>query len=278
VRGDLVRILRGWQIRDLRLDRIVIETTGVADPLPVIRTLLLDRSLRQWLRLDGVIALADVKNAVQQIGEFIEARQQIAYADRIVLTKEDLAPTGAVKSVVDKLRQLNGVAPLWHAGEDGFVPRQAFDVGGFDHSRLLAASALPATGEDSGAHSELPIMSVGLELPGELNGPLVYRWLGDLLALEGSRIFRLKGIMAIAGAERRIVLEAIHDMIECREGRDWADSPRETRIALIGRGLGRERMEQGLRECLAEPSPNASAGQGLDLTHLSTGCEPRAET
>lgn len=255
VRGDLQRMLGVLGARD-DVDRIVIETTGLADPAPVLQTFLLDSSLGERLRVDGVIVVTDARHLQLHLAESAEAARQVSFADLIVLNKADLVDAGGLERAKERLRALNPLVSILPAIRGDLPRARLLDLGGFDVERALGLE--PGLLDEEGLHHSHAddVDSVALRVDGEMNGPLLYRWIGDLLAIGGRDIFRMKGIVAVAGAERRCVLQSVHAVVDAAEGTAWGDEPRRSTVVLIGRGLDRPSLEAGLRGCL-QPGANS---------------------
>ncbi|WP_438290580.1 CobW family GTP-binding protein [Streptomyces sp. HUAS TT7] len=256
VRGDLIRILGALMRRREKFDRIVIETTGLADPAPVAQTFFLDDEIAGQLRLDAIVTLVDAAHVLPHLddakpeGVENEAVEQIALADRIVLNKTDLADDATLIDVVARIRAINHevrIVPARHAQVD---LRDVLDMGAFDLERVLADA--PSFLTDTQHRHDTTVTSVGIDLPGELDEDRLNRWLGNLLRTKGVDIFRSKGILALAGAPEQYVFQGVHTLLDGEFGRDWReDEERRNRLVFIGRNLDRAALERGFAECLA---------------------------
>ena len=256
VRGDLIRILGTLMKRRGRFDRIVIETTGLADPAPVAQTFFMDDEIAARLRLDAIITLVDAAHALSHLEEVKpdgvenEAVEQVAFADRIVLNKTDLADEATVAALTRRIRAVNATAEIIPAQHAKIDLRQVLDVGAFDLDRVLTQD--PQFLDQADHQHDLSVTSVGLDLPGELDWDRVTAWLGGLLRTRGTDIFRSKGILAINGTPRQYVFQGVHMLLDGEFGRDWgADEPRRNRLVFIGRNLDRADLQDGFARCLA---------------------------
>ncbi|MEI4270157.1 GTP-binding protein [Klenkia sp. LSe6-5] len=259
VRGDLIRILGTLMRRKDRFDRILIETTGLADPAPVAQTFFMDDEIGGQLRLDGIVTLVDAAHLVQHLdderpdGVENEAVEQIAFADRIVLNKTDLVDAGELAEVRARISGINRLADVLEAVQADVDLSAVLDVGGFDLARALDLD--PAFLTESEHQHDQTVTSVGVELDGELDIDRLNAWLGRLLSTKGVDIFRSKGILAVRGMPERYVFQGVHMLLDGTQGAPWGDAPRSNRAVFIGRDLDRAELTDGLRACLAEPVP-----------------------
>jgi G3E family GTPase len=280
VRGDLIRIVQGLMKRKGGFDGIVIETTGLADPGPVAQTFFVDEDVRAKAKLDSVTTVVDAKHIEIRLDDSREAREQIAFADQIVLNKTDLVSGEALKRIEARLRRLNPLAPI-HRAQRAAVPLETvLGRGGFDLSRILELEPEflnPAHGEPGHVHDEAceldddhdhdhhahghdhhdhihddDIKGVSLRLAGPVDPNKVTNWLNDLLARQGPDILRAKGILDVKGEERRLVFQAVHMILEGDYQRDWkAGEDRSSRMVFIGRNLDEAALRVGFEACAA---------------------------
>jgi G3E family GTPase len=256
VRGDLIRILGTLMRRRECFDRIIVETTGLADPAPVAQTFFVDEEVRAGLRLDAIVTLVDAAHVLVHLDEVKpegvenEAIEQVAFADRIILNKTDLVSGGGLGAVRDRLRAVNAVAEIIPAAHADVELGRILDVGAFDLSRVLETD--PAFLTDSDHQHDQSVFSVGIELPGEIDVERLNDWLGELLAAKGGDIFRSKGVLALAGSGRQYVFQGVHMLFDGGNGRAWREGePRVSRMVFIGRNLDRAALEAGFARCLA---------------------------
>jgi G3E family GTPase len=255
VRGDLIRILGALMRRRDRFDRILVETTGLADPAPVAQTFFVDDEIRDQLRLDAIITLVDAKHIrahldeVKPAGVENEAVEQVAFADRIVLNKTDLVPDSDLCDIRSRLRQINALAEIIPAQHAKLDLGQILDVGAFDLTRVLETD--PQFLTDTEHQHDTTVTSVGIHTPGEVDVDKLNTWLGELLATKGVDIFRSKGILALAGQTNQYVFQGVHMLLDGDDGRPWRDGePRTNRLVFIGRNLDRTELESAFAACL----------------------------
>ena len=377
VRGDLIRILSNLMKRKDKFDYILIETTGLADPGPVVQTFFMDDELKAKLRVDGIVTLVDARHIVHHIDDAAEAKEQIAFADVILLNKTDLVELGDLETLERRITSMNGAAKLYRTQNAAIDLDAVLNVGGFNLDRAMEIdplfmepeypfewggiyqleagsyslaldegpdpamqlALLPASdatraalelaqeqavlifsAEDeqalavgatltpgatlvrlnlwanplhftveiptSGAyalftehgpeefnlrllregatlepllgHAYKPdhehdeeVTSVGITVPGDLDSKRLNAWLGRLLREQGTDIFRMKGVLSIAGDVRRFVFQGVHMLFDGRPDRPWGDAPRTNKLIFIGRNLDRAQLNADFRACLA---------------------------
>lgn len=376
VRGDLIRILGNLAKRRDKFDRIVLETTGMADPGPVAQTFFVDDDIKDEFRLDGIITLVDAGHVEQHFGNSAEVMAQIAFADMIVLNKSDLVDQPALSALQARLRDMNRMAQIIPANMADAPLDKVLDVGGFDLSRALQTNPaflepeypfewgglfhlkagkhtlaldtgpdpdmsalwtqvegtppaeLTVLAEQVFRHFAQPAQSVGnndlisagdthwkllletpvtvqLEVPadgcyalftqhtpeefairlydsnellcepnsdhyfnaghthddevssaafefeGSLDPEKFNAWLSVLLRTDGADLFRMKGILAITGDDRRMVFQGVHMLFDNQPGAVWGDETPYNRLVFIGRNLDRDYLEGALKQCLS---------------------------
>ena len=275
VRGDLIRVLQGLMKRQASatrgFDAIIVETTGLADPGPVAQTFFVDEDVKARTRLDSVTTVVDARHVLARLADSREAREQIAFADQIVLNKTDLASPDELAVIECRLRRLNPIAKIHRAVRADVPLDQILGQGAFDLARIMEIEPEflePAHGEPGHVHDEHcdeddhhhghdhhhddDIRGLSFRLDRPVNGEKVTRWLNDLLAAQGPDILRAKGIVNVAGEDRRLVFQAVHMMLEGDLQRPWRDGePRESRMVFIGRNLEEAKLRAGFEACVA---------------------------
>ena len=287
VRGDLIRVLSGLMKRKGKFDAIVVETTGLADPGPVAQTFFVDDDVKAKTQLDSVTTVVDAKHLPLRLKDSKEAVEQIAFADQIVLNKTDLVSEAELKAVEASIRRLNPMAPI-HRTQRSQVPLEAIlGRGSFDLGRItdLQPEFLnPAHGEPGHVHDEdcdhdhdhhhhhdhdhhdhghghdhghdhaaaAGIRGISLTLDKPVNGNKVTHWLNQVLQEQGPDILRAKGILDVAGEDRRLVFQAVHMILEGDFQGSWKDGDkRYSRMVFIGRNLDEVKLKAGFEGCAA---------------------------
>ncbi len=243
VRGDLVRILDGLMKRKGKFDAIIVETTGLADPAPVAQTFFVDEDVQKNARLDAVVTVADAKWLSDRLKDAPEAKNQIAFADVIVLNKTDLVSKPELAEVEARIRGINPYAKL-HRTErckvalSDVLERGAHHDHGHNHGGLKHY------------HDE-DMQSLSLRSDKPLDPTLFMPWLQNLVATEGQKILRSKGILAFTDDDDRYVFQGVHMMLEGDHQRKWKDGERrESRVVFIGRELPEQAIRDGFESCI----------------------------
>jgi len=267
VRGDLVRVLRDLALRaeaGQEIRRVVVETTGLADPAPILQTLMTDPVVLSAFRLDGVVTLVDAVAGMATLDTQVEAVKQAAMADRLVLTKADIASPEAVDALAARLAALNPVAPLLRAEQGAIDPAALLDAGGFDTdgripdvARWLAAEAGHRHGHHHHHHDpnrhDAGIEAISLEFDAPLPWEGVATWLEMLALTRGNSILRVKGLLNVAGEDRPVVVHGVqhvfHPPLRLAAWPDGHD--RRSRLVLVLRNLPRAVVEEGLAAFVA---------------------------
>ncbi len=272
VRKDLVNILQklGRQVMtgQIRLDGIVIETTGMADPAPVAQTFLVDDDIKEFARLDGIVTLVDAKHVEQHLDEekpegvVNEASAQVAFADRLLLNKTDLVTPADLDRIEARLRSINVVAPIQRCTQSAVSVDQVLNIYGFDMARALKTQPqllnvnAPATKHD-GTVTSVSLDQSGarhlrLVKSGELDLGLIQDWLDELLKVAGSDLFRMKGILALKHARQRYVYHSVHMLFNGAFEDPWAEGEaKESKMVFIGRNLDAKALAARFNACIA---------------------------
>ncbi|MCW5592278.1 MAG: GTP-binding protein [Burkholderiales bacterium] len=254
VRGDLVRILGdlGKKRRQgkLRFDRVLIETTGLANPGPVAQTFFMDEDVHKEYLLDAVITVVDAKHGQRQLDEHDEARAQVGFADRILLSKTDLVAEDELADLMDRLRDMNPRAQQKkvHFGEADI--REILDIRGFNLSAALEID--PAFLEEGHHHHDDDVKSFVWKDPRPLHMEKIETFLSLMVQNYGEDLLRYKGILNIQGEPRRMIFQGVHMLMGGTPGKPWADGEtRESVMVFIGRRIPRRLFEEGLAYCVA---------------------------
>ena len=249
VRGDLIRIVGNLLKRRNKFDHLVIETTGLADPAPVIQTFFVDEDIKDKITLDAVVTVVDAKH-IQQHWSANEAQEQIAFADVILLNKTDLVSPQELDELESKIRAMNGMAKIYRTqnselGMDGLLGVQAFDL---DRALEIAPELLNGTTPQH----DWTVNSFAIVESGELDGEKLNNWLDNLLETKGADIFRMKGILNIAGEEDRFVFQGVHMLFDGKPDRPWKQGEtRKNELVFIGRNLDQAQMRKDFKQCMA---------------------------
>jgi G3E family GTPase len=275
VRGDLVRIMEGLMKRRGKFDAIIVETTGLADPAPVAQTFFVDEDVQKNARLDAVVTVADAKWLSDRLKDAPEAKNQIAFADVIVLNKTDLVSKGELSEVEARIRGINPYAKLHRTERCKVKLSDVLERGAFDLDRILDIEPDFLEPGDDHDHDhdhhhhhdhdhhhhdhthglkhyhDEEMQSLSLKSDRPLDPMLFMPWLQQLVQAEGQKILRSKGILAFADDEDRYVFQGVHMMLEGDHQRKWKDGEkRESRVVFIGRELPEELIRAGFESCI----------------------------
>ena len=251
VRGDLIRIIEGLMKRRGKFDAIIVETTGLADPAPVAQTFFVDQDVAEATRLDAVVTVADAKWLSDRLADAPEAKNQIAFADVIILNKADLVTPEDMDAVEARIRAINPYAKL-HRATRCDVPLEAvLGRGAFDLERIIEIEP-DFLEHGHHHHHDDDVQSLAIEHPGEVDAEKFMTWVNDLVQREGASILRSKGILAFRGEPRRFVFQGVHMILDGDLQREWKPGEeRRSRIVFIGRDLDRDAIRRGFLACAA---------------------------
>jgi G3E family GTPase len=248
VRGDLIRIIGNLMKRRDKFDHLVIETTGLADPAPVIQTFFMDEDVKAQTKLDSVVTLVDAKH-IWQHWEAEEVQEQIAFADVLLLNKIDLVTTAELDQLEQRIRGMNAIAKIYRTRDAVLEMDALLGIGAFDLNQALQIDPDFLT-ETAHEHDET-VGSVAIVESGEVDGEKLNAWLSDLLRNQGADIFRMKGILTIAGEDFRFVFQGVHMLFDGTADRPWRPGEiRKNELVFIGRNLDGAALKASFRACL----------------------------
>jgi G3E family GTPase len=270
VRGDLIRIIDGLMRRKGKFDAIIVETTGLADPAPVAQTFFVDEEVGRKAKLDAVVTVADARWLKDRLRDAPEAKNQIAFADVILVNKTDLVSDADLREVEARIRAINPYARL-HRTERCTVPlAEVLHRNAFDLDRILDIEPqFLEAGDDHHHHHDHGdghhhdhgglkhyhdehMQSFSLKTDKPLDADKFFPWIQNLVAQEGAKILRSKGILAFKDDPQRFAFQGVHMMLDGDHQRDWRDTEkRESRIVFIGRELPESMIRKGFEGCVA---------------------------
>ena len=261
VRGDLTELLDKMYERVKDFDGVLIETTGLADPAPVAQTFFVDDRVVERYKLDGIVTVVDAKHIIQHLDDEKpddvenEAVEQIAFADRILLNKIDLASEGEIREVKNRVKAINAFAPVYETENSIIDPSELIGIGAFDLSKTLEMDPEFLDTDAEHEHDE-NVTSTSSKFEGELNVNKLERWIGELMQTKAEDLFRYKGVLAVKGMDQKFVFQGVHMLFGGDFNQEiglWKDGEkRECRFVFIGRNLDHAALEAGLMECKAE--------------------------
>ncbi|SEI98117.1 GTPase, G3E family [Variovorax sp. OK605] len=264
----------------LDFDRVVIETTGLADPGPVAQTFFMDDEIAESYLLDSILTLVDAKHAPQQLNDRQEARRQVGFADQIFISKSELVSAEETEALIHRLKHMNPRAPQQKA-HFGDVPlKDIFDLRGFnlnakldidpdflkeddhdhghdhaghDHAPGEACDHPSHKHEGHGHHhhTDDDVKSFVYKADRPFDPAKLEDFLGAIVNIYGPRMLRYKGVLSMKGTERKVIFQGVHQLMGSDLGPEWGkDEARQSRMVFIGIELPREILEQGLEQCL----------------------------
>jgi len=281
IRGDLVEALNQlWEQRQqkkIQFERVVIETTGVANPGPVAQTFFMDDDVAEHYVLDAVVTLVDAKHGQQQLTEHEEAQRQVGFADQIFITKTDLVSPAEIANLRSRLMHMNPRAPI-KAITQGLVPlNEVLDLKGFnlnakldidphflgaeehdhadcghDHSHDHADHDHADHGHqhhDHAGHTDR-IQSFVFRSERPFDSKKLEDFLGGILEVFGEKMLRYKGVLYVKGSARKVVFQGVHQMMGSDLAGPWGTEPKQTRMVFIGIDLPKDTLMAGLEGCL----------------------------
>jgi len=261
VRGDLVAALKRLYEKVETFDGVIIETTGLADPAPVVQTFFAEtndgeESLETMYKLDSVITVVDAKYILDRLDEEKaagvdnEAEQQVCFADRILLNKTDLVPDEARLAAVEtRLRGLNPHAPVLRCQHSQISPKELLNIGAFDLERVLEFDPF-FLGEIKQPNHDKTVSSLSTKVDGEVNRTLLENWIQRLLHDEEGTLYRYKGIIAVKGMDEKFIFQGVgHFFNGVYSGRWGAAEARVSAFVFIGKNLPMEVLRAGFAAC-----------------------------
>jgi G3E family GTPase len=251
----------------LQFDRVVIETTGLADPGPVAQTFFMDDEIAETFLLDSILTLVDAKHAQQQLNDRVEAQRQVGFADQIFISKADLVSADELAALQHRLKHMNPRAPhkVVHFGE---VPiKEVFDLRGFnlnakldiDPDFLNAGDHDHHHDHEHGEHCHHPhhhhhdddVKSFVFKSDRAFDPARLEDFLGAIVNVYGPKMLRYKGVLNMKGTERKVIFQGVHQLMGSDLGPVWQDhEPRTSKMVFIGIDLPRDILVQGLEQCL----------------------------
>ena len=254
VRGDLVRILGELhakrQAGQLQFDRVIIETTGLADPAPVAQTFFVDDDISQQYLLDAIVTMVDAKHAPQQLDEHHEAQEQVGFADRILITKTDVVQPDEVAQLRQRLVRMNPRAKIGEARHGVAAIEDLLDIRGFNLHAILEIEPDFLTDVDHEHDDDVSSFVFREDKPLDLDR--VEDFLGGIVQVYGTRLMRYKGVLNIKGMKQRVVLQGVHMLMGSEEGSPWKPGEkRESKMVFIGRDMPRDVLLDGLAHCVS---------------------------
>jgi G3E family GTPase len=277
VRGDLVvalsELARKRDAGEIAFDRVVIETTGLANPGPVAQTFFVDEEVGAHYLLDAVVTVVDARHAMAQLDQHEEAQRQVGFADKILLSKTDLVDAAALDELKARLKRINPRAPI-STSDFGRAPlSDVLDLRGFnlndkleidpdflgadqahehehDHAHVHTEACDHSHDHHHSHHSD-DIAAFVFKSARAFDPVRLDEFLGGLVQVFGPRMLRYKGVLSMEGAEHKVVFQGVHQIMGSDLGAKWAEhEPRASKMVFIGKNLPEDVFIRGLEQCL----------------------------
>ena len=255
VRGDLIRILGDLKSkRDtgaLKFDRVVIETTGMADPGPVAQTFFTDEEIGNYYLLDSIITLVDAKHAPKQLDDFHEAQEQVGFADRILLSKTDLAKEEETELLIKRIKRMNPRAPIKKVHFGDTPLEEVLDIRGFNLNAILELDPEFLADSHHDHHDQVESFVFRSEKP--FDGEKLEQFLSGMIQVYGPDLLRYKGVLWMKGNPRRVVFQGVHMMMGGDLAKPWTKGEKKGSVMIfIGKKLPRDLFLAGMEQCLVQ--------------------------
>ena len=255
VRGDLVRILGELQAKreakELDFERLIIETTGMADPGPVAQTFFMDEEIGNYYLIDSIVTLVDAKHAEKQLDDFREAQEQVGFADRILLSKTDLVSAAEQEQLKARLVKMNPRAPIKqvHFGETPLA--DILDIRGFNLNAILEIA--PDFLQEAEHEHDDAVHSFVFRSDAPFDGVKLEEFLSGMIQVYGPDLLRYKGVLSLADNDSRVVFQGVHMLMGGDMGKPWAPQEKRSSVMVfIGKNLPEDLFVQGLKQCLVK--------------------------
>jgi G3E family GTPase len=259
VRGDLIRIL--GELMDAKngvgkgkkadFDRVLIETTGLADPAPVAQTFFVDEDVANFFKLDAIVTVVDAKHAGLHLDDGHEAQEQVAFADVLLLNKVDLVTEDEVGQLELRLKAMNSAAKLYRTHRSQIDINQILGIHAFDLEEKLLID--PGFLEEEAHEHDDEVASLFFREERPLDLEKLEQFLQVWLSEHGADTFRYKGVLYIKGVKQRIIFQGIHMLFASTPDREWkADETPHNEFVIIGRNLDEIWFREQFAACVAD--------------------------
>ena len=253
VRGDLIKILGSLKDKRssgaLKFDRVIIETTGMADPGPVAQTFFTDEDVGGYYLLDSILTVVDAKHATAQLDEFREAQEQVGFADRILLSKTDLTPDEENEKLIKRLKTMNPRAQVKKVHFGDTPIEEILDIRGFNLNAILELDPEFLADTHHDHHDEVESFVFRSDKP--FNGDKLEQFLSGMIQVYGPDLLRYKGVLWMKGKPQRVIFQGVHMMMGGDVGKPWGKDKKQSVMVFIGKKLPKDLFLAGLEECLA---------------------------
>jgi G3E family GTPase len=272
VRGDLVVALKKLYGKVAQFDGVIIETTGLADPAPVVQTFFVDEMVSSMYKLDSVITVVDAHTVLERLrekkpeGVENESVEQVVFADKVILNKIDLSEEMKLVEIEKELRALNPVAVILRSQQGQVTPKELLNIQAFDLKRILDFEPEFLSDPDQEHQHDTSIVSVSCRMEGEVNIQMLQNWISRLIEEDGANLYRYKGVMAVKGMTQKFVFQGVGMLFTGGFEGAWKETEnRESRFVFIGKHLDKEFLQLGFAACRVTKESRFSVGQMVQV-------------
>jgi len=258
VRGDLVEALKRLHKRVDQFDGVLIETTGLADPAPVVQTFFVDETIQKMYSLDSVITVVDAKEILDRLAEEKpegvenESVEQICFADKVLLNKTDLADEATLKKIEAEIKKLNPTTPIVRCKNSNVSPKELLNIQAFELKRVLDFDP-EFLDEDAEHQHDDRVSSISCRVKGNVNQMMLSRWISRLIQEDGANLYRYKGILAIKGVDEKFIFQGVGMLFNGNiSEKKWGipEGERENIFVFIGKNLDHDWLKNCFKACL----------------------------
>mmetsp|Transcript_30266 Transcript_30266/g.52408 ORF Transcript_30266/g.52408 Transcript_30266/m.52408 type:complete len:396 (+) Transcript_30266:20-1207(+) len=276
VRGDLVEALKRLHKRVDKFDGVIIETTGLADPAPVVQTFFVDETIKEMYTLDSVITVVDAKEILLRLAEEKpegvenESVEQVCFADKILLNKTDLVDEARLTKIEAELKKLNPTTPIVRCQHAKVSPKELLNIQAFELKRVLDFDP-EFLDEDQEHQHDDRVSSVSCRIKGNVNQMMLSRWIDRLIQEDGANLYRYKGILAIKGVDEKFIFQGVGMLFNGNiSDQKWKipESDRENIFVFIGKNLDHEWLKDCFKACIVTDKLRFKVG---DKVQANTG-------
>jgi len=268
VRGDLVEALKRLHKRVDKFDGIIIETTGLADPAPVVQTFFVDDAVQSMYSLDSVITVVDAKEVLERLAEVKpegvenEAVEQVCFADKVLLNKTDLADEATLTKIEKEIRKLNPTTKITRCQYSKVPPNELLNIQAFALDRVLDFEP-DFLDEDAEHMHDESVTSVSCRIKGSVNEMMLSRWIQRLIGEEGANLYRYKGILSVKGRAQKFIFQGVGMLFNGDFSQQmWIvpEAERENIFVFIGKNLDHDWLKDCFKACLVDETLRFKVG------------------
>ncbi len=251
-RGTFIKVMRSILQNSQDFDKLIIESTGVVHPGMLANAILSDQELSSKLRLDGIVTVVDALNFQAHLDGDGHAREQVAFADSIIINKTDLTTFDNLEKLTELLKTINPTAKYTHASYAQTDASAIMDLGGLDTSKVSSAigGCFALHSHANGKLHQHKITTLAINTTDTYAFLSFKDWLEEYVAINRDNIYRAKGVLSFVNVDRKILFQGVHDNIYVDLGEPWGNAPRTNNLIFIGENLNEQEIREGLKKCI----------------------------